>query len=99
MWTEVTKDDKVVQHFNAREIIPNLDIVDEIVIHAYNNDVCDILAMLSQINNKRIRVTLETGITFDKLTPIVKKYIDEYVNVFDNTHKIKREVFEDVFNE
>lgn len=99
MWTEVDKNDKVIQHFNAREIIPNLDIVDEIVIHAYNNDICDILSMLSQINNKRIRVTLETGITFDKLTPIVKKYIDEYVNVFDNTHKIKREVFEDVCNE
>lgn len=98
MWTEVDKNDKVIQHFNAREIIPNLDIVDEIVIHAYNNDICDILSMLSQINNKRIRVTLETGITFDKLTPIVKKYIDEYVNVFDNTHKIKREVFEDVCN-
>ncbi len=99
MWTEVDKNDKVIQHFKAGEVIPTLDIVDEIVIHAYNNDVCDILSVLSQINNKRIRVTLETGIPFDKLTPIVKKYIDEYVNVFDNTHKIKREVFEDVFNE
>lgn len=99
MWTEVDKNDKVIQHFKAGEAIPKLDIVDEIVIHMYQRDVCDILAMLSQIGNKRIRVTLETGIPFDKLTPIVKKYIDEYVNVFDNTHKIKREVFEDVFNE
>lgn len=99
MWTEVDKNDKVIQHFKAGEVIPKLDIVDEIVIHMYQRDVCDILAMLSQIGNKRIRVTLETGIPFDKLTPIVKKYIDEYVNVFDNTHKIKREVFEDVFNE
>ena len=99
MWLEVTNDDKIVYHFKTGEVIPKLDIVDEIVIHAYNSTVCDILAMLVQISNRRIRVTLETGLQFNKLTPLVKKYIDEYINVFDNTHKIKREVFEDVCDE
>lgn len=98
MWVEVDKNDKVVYHFKSGEVIPKLDIADEIVLHMYHRDVCDILAMLVQINNKRLRVTLETALPFDKLTPLVKKYIDEYINVFDNTHKIKKEVFEDVFD-
>lgn len=99
MWVEVDKNDKVIHHFKVGEVIPKLDIADEIVLHMYQRDVCDILAMLVQISNRRLRVTLETGLPFNKLTPLVKKYIDEYINVFDNTHKIKREVFEDVFNE
>lgn len=99
MWVEVDKNDKVIHHFKAGEVIPKLDIADEIVLHMYHSDVCDILTMLVQISNRRLRVTLETGLQFKELTPLVKKYIDEYINVFDNTHKIKREVFEDVCDE
>lgn len=99
MWVEVDKNDKVIYHFKSGEVIPKLDMADEIVLHVYQRDCSDILAMLVQINNRRLRVTLETALPFNTLTPLVKKYIDEYINVFDNKHKTKKEVFEDVFDE
>lgn len=100
MWLELDNADNIIYHLEAPERIPdNVDMVDEVVIHAYNKNICDVLTSLMSIVTKRVRVTLETSIPWRELTPLIKKYIDEYINVCDNTHKVKREVFDDVFDE
>lgn len=99
MWVEVTNDDRIIYNIEAGKVIDNVDMVDEVVIHAYDKNICDVLTSLMSIVTKRVRVTLETSIPWCELTPLIKKYIDEYINVYDNTHKIKKEIFNDVFDE
>lgn len=99
MWVEVTNDDRIIYNIEAGKVIDNVDMVDEVVIHAYDKNICDVLTSLMSIVTKRVRVTLETSIPWCELTPLIKKYIDEYINVCDNTHKIKKEIFNDVFDE
>lgn len=97
MWVEVDKYDNIVYHLDVPERLPdNVNMVDKVVIHAMDKSICDVYATLMSVLNKRVRVTLETHLPFDDLTPLLKKYIDEYINIYDNTHKIKREVFDDV---
>lgn len=97
MWLEVDNNDNIVYHLEAEKTLPNdVDMVDKVVIHAYGNEMADILLTLMSIVNKRVYITIETDIPFDKFTPIVRKYIDEYINTCDNTHKKKSEVFVDV---
>lgn len=97
MWIEVNNADEIVYHLENGEALPDVDMIDAVVIQADN--MTSILFSLMSIVNKRLLVTLETAIPFNALTPIIKKYINEYYNVCDNTHKIKREVFDDVFDE
>lgn len=100
MWLELDNADNIMYHLEAPERLPdNVDMVDEVVIHAYDKNICDVLTSLMSIVTKRVRVTLETSIPWCELTPLIKKYIDEYINVCDNTHKIKKEIFNDVFDE
>lgn len=97
MWLEINKNDEVIYHLENGEALPDVDIIDAVVIQA--EDITSILFSLMSIVNKRLRVTLETSVPFDKLTPIIKKYIDEYYNVNTCEHKVKTEVFNDVFDE
>lgn len=100
MWLELDNKDNIIYHLEACERLPdNVDMVDDVVIHAYDKNICDVLTSLMSIVTKRVRVTLETSIPWCELTPLIKKYIDEYINVCDNTHKIKKEIFNDVFDE
>lgn len=100
MWLELDNADNIIYHLEAPERLPdNVDMVDEVVIHAYDKNICDVLTSLMSIVTKRVHVTLETSIPWCELTPLIKKYIDEYINVCDNTHKIKKEIFNDVFDE
>lgn len=100
MWLELDNADNIIYHLEAPERLPdNVDMVDEVVIHAYDKNICDVLTSLMSIVTKRVRVTLETSIPWCELMPLIKKYIDEYINVCDNTHKKKVEVFNDVFDE
>lgn len=100
MWLELDNADNIIYHLEAPERLPdNVDMVDDVVIHAYDKNICDVLTSLMSIVTKRVRVTLETSIPWCELTPLIKKYIDEYINVCDNTHKIKKEIFNDVFDE
>lgn len=100
MWLELDNADNIIYHLEAPERLPdNVDMVDEVVIHAYDKNICDVLTSLMSIVTKRVRVTLETSIPWCELTPLIKKYIDEHINVCDNTHKIKKEIFNDVFDE
>lgn len=97
MWLEVDDNDNIVYHLEAEKTLPNdVDMVDKVVIHAYSKGMTDILLTLMSIVNNRVYITIETDIPFDKFTPIVRKYIDEYINTCDNTHKKKSEVFVDV---
>lgn len=97
MWLEVDNNDNIVYHLEAEKTLPNdVDMVDKVVIHAYGKEMTDILLTLMSIVNKRVYITIETDIPFDKFTPIIRKYIDEYINTCDNTRKKKSEVFVDV---
>lgn len=96
MWLEVNNADEIIYHLENGEALPDIDMIDAVVIEA--EDITSILFSLMSIVNKRLRVTLETDIPFNNLTPIIKKYIDEYININDNTHKKKREVFDDVLD-
>ena len=97
MWLEVNNADEIIYHLENGEALPDIDMIDAVVIQA--EDLTSILFSLMSIVNKRLRVTLETPIPFSKLSPIIKKYIDEYYNVNTNEHKVKTEVFNDVFDE
>lgn len=100
MKLELDNMDNIIYHLEAPERLPNnVDMVDSVVIHAYDKNICDVLTTLMSIITKRVHVTLETSIPWRELTPLIKKYINEYVNVCDNTHKVKTEVFDDVFDE
>lgn len=100
MWLEVTGDDKLIYHFDAGEFVPNIDMIDGVVIQAEEcTDQTDILFTLNSITNKRIRVELETCVPWNKLTPIIKKYIDSYYNVNTNERKEKVTNFIDVVEE
>ena len=97
MFLEVTENDKIIYHLDAGEPVPTIDMIDGIVIQAEEcTDQTDILYTLSTIHNMRINVGLETNVPFNKLTPIIKKYIDDYYNVNTNEHKQKAEVWENV---
>lgn len=97
MWLEINKNDEVIYHLENGEALPDVDIIDAVVIQA--EDITSILFSLMSIVNKRLRVTLETSVPFGRLSPIIKKYIDEYYNVNTCEHKVKTEVFNDVFDE
>lgn len=97
MWLEINKNDEIIYHLENGEALPDVDMIDAVVIQA--EDLTSILFSLMSIVNKRLRVTLETPVPFGKLSPIIKKYIDEYYNVNTNEHKRKVEVFNDVFDE
>lgn len=97
MWLEVNNANEIIYHLENGEALPDVDMIDAVVIQA--EDLTSILFSLMSIANKRLRVTLETSVPFGKLSPIIKKYIDEYYNVNDNTHKKKVEVFDNVFDE
>lgn len=97
MWLEVNNVDEIIYHLENGEALPYVDMIDAVVIQA--EDIPSILFSLMSIVNKRLRVTLETPVPFNALTPIIKKYIDEYYNVNTNEHKRKTEVFDDVFDE
>lgn len=100
MWLEVTDDEKIIYHLDAGEELPTVDMVDGVVIHAEEcTDQSGILYTLCTIPNMRIRVELETGVPFNKLTPLIKKYIDSYYNVNTNEHKEKVTNFIDVVEE
>lgn len=100
MWLELDNSDNIIYHLESPERLPdNVDMVDDVVIHAYNKNICDVLTTLMSIVTRRVRVTLETSLPWRELTPLIRKYIDEYINVYDNTHKVKTEVFNDVFDE
>lgn len=99
MWIEVTNDDRIIYNIEAGKVVDNVDMVDDVVIHAYDKNICDVLTSLMSIVTKRVRVTLETSIPWRELTPLIKKYIDEYINVYTSEHKKKVEVFNDVFDE
>lgn len=97
MWLEVNNADEIIYHLENGEALPDVDMIDAVVIQA--EDLTSILFSLMSIMNKRLRVTLETPVPFGKLSPIIKKYIDEYYNVNTCEHKVKTEVFNDVFDE
>lgn len=97
MWLEVNNVDEIIYHLENGEALPDVDMIDAVVIQA--EDLTSILFSLMSIVNKRLRVTLETPVPFNVLTPIIKKYIDEYYNVNTCEHKVKTEVFNDVFDE
>lgn len=97
MWLEVNNADEIIYHLENGEALPDIDMIDAVVIQA--EDLTSILFSLMSIVNKRLRVILETSVPFDRLTPIIKKYIDEYYSVSTNEHKKKVEVFNDVFDE
>lgn len=100
MWLELDNADNIIYHLEAPERLPdNVDMVDDVVINAYDKNICDVLTSLMSIVNKRVRVTLETSIPWRELAPLIKKYIDEYINVYTSEHKKKVEVFNDVFDE
>lgn len=100
MWVNITDDDKVIYGLEAGELLPVVDIIDGVtIVHTEDIsyvDQTDILITLNSINNKRLRIELETFLPFNKLTPIVRKYIDSYYNVNTNEHKEKSEVWNDV---
>lgn len=97
MWLEVNNAEEIIYHLENGEALPDVDMIDAVVIQA--EDITSILFSLMSIVNKRLRVTLETPVPFGKLSPIIKKYVDEYYNVNTNEHKRKVEVFNDVFDE
>lgn len=97
MWLEVNNVDEIIYHLENGEALPDINMIDAVVIQA--EDLTAILFSLMSIVNKKLRVTVETSVPFDRLTPIIKKYIDEYYNVSTNEHKKKVEVFNDVFDE
>ena len=100
MWVEITEDDKIIYHLEAGEALESTDMIDCVVIHAEEcKDQSGIIYTLTTIPNMRIRVELETCISFNKLTPIIKKYIDSYYNVNTNECKEKSEVWNDVLSE
>lgn len=99
MWLEVTDDEKIIYHLDEGEALPTVDMIDGVVIHAEElpfGDQSGILYTLCTIPNMRIRVELETCVPFNKLTPLIKKYIDSYYNTDTNVHKEKSEVWTDV---
>lgn len=100
MWLEVTDDDKIIYHLEAGEPFESTDMIYAVVIHAEEcKNQTDILYTLTTIPNMRIRVELETCIPLNKLTPIIKKYIDSYYNTNTNECKEKSEVWTNVFSE
>lgn len=99
MWVEVTDDEKIIYHLCEGEILEDVTMVDGVVIHAEElvfGDLTGILLTLNSITNKRLRVELETCVPWNKLTPMIKHYIDSYYNVNTNEHKEKSEVWNDV---
>lgn len=97
MWLEVTDKDEIIYHLEYGELLPKMDMIDGVVIHAEEcTDQTGILLTLNSISNKRLHVSLETSIEWSKLTPIIKHYIDEYYDVVANMHKQKSEVWTDV---
>lgn len=102
MWLEVTEDEKIIYHVDEGEALPTVDMIDCVVIHAEElafGDQSGILYTLCTIPNMRVRVELETCVPLNKLTPIIKKYIDSYYNVNTNEHKEKVTNFIDVVEE
>lgn len=90
MWVEVTNDEKIVYHLCEGELLEEVTMIDRVVIHAEElafGDLTGILLTLNSITNKRLRVELETCVPFNKLTPMIKKYIDSYYNTDTNEHK------------
>ena len=96
MWVEVTNQDEVIHHLNAGEQFCGSYISDGVVIHACDDSQVNILTTLSSITNERLTVKLITEIPFNKLTPIIKKYIDVYENLITRVVCVKREVWENV---
>lgn len=97
MWLEVLDNDNIIYHLDAGEALPTVNMIDGIVIHAEEcTDQTDILYTLNTINNNRLHVSLETSIEWRHLTPIIKRYINEYYDVVANIHKQKSEVWTDV---
>lgn len=100
MWLEVTNDEKIIYHVDDGEALPTVDIIEGVVIHAEEcTDQSSILYTLCTIPNMRVRVELETCVPFNKLTPLIKKYIDSYYNTDTNEHKEKVTNFIDVVKE
>lgn len=98
MWVNITDDDRVIYGLEAGELLPKVDIIDGVtIVHTEEwQDQTDILVTLNSVHNRRLRIELETFLPFNKLTPIVRKYIDSYYNVNTNEHKEKSEVWNDV---
>lgn len=98
MWVNITDDDRVIYGLEAGELLPKVDIIDGVtIVHAEEwQDQTDILVTLNSVHNRRLRIELETFLPFNKLTPIVRKYIDSYYNVNTNEYKEKSEVWNDV---
>ena len=102
MWLEVKDTDEIIYHLEEGELLPKVDMIDGVVIHAEElafGDLTGVLLTLNSITNKRLRVELETCVPWNELTPMIKHYIDSYYNVNTNEIKEKSEVWNDVFNE
>lgn len=101
MWVTITDDDKIIYWLEAGELLPEVDMIDGVeIVHTEGfQDQTDILVTLNSIHNRRLHIELDTYLPFNKLTPIIKKYIDTYYNTDTNQMKQKSEVWADVLSE
>lgn len=101
MWVTITDDDKIIYGLEAGELLPEVDMIDGVeIVHTEGfQDQTDILVTLNSIHNRRLHIELDTYLPFNKLTPIIKKYIDTYYNTDTNQMKQKSEVWADVLSE